>query len=202
MNPAQFLLADGRQSGIWYCTTCMKTKVSMNREMAERCCVPIDCDYCGKPIEKDAGHYTTTHTGCSHLRQSERSAAAIEKAEKLDAWDGWVYLDGAGYRDGYFESVDDLIEHLIGDEDETDPSAWPEWVFTCKASPLIAIDSEGIIENECEDGPEDWDADSLKGVKEFDAACKAFNEANKDQLVYHEDRKRVARMPERSTVTA
>jgi hypothetical protein len=194
MNAVQFLLADGRQSGVWYCTKCMKTKASMNREMAERCCVPIDCDYCGKPIDKDAGHYTATHHGCSHLRQAEREATAIAKAEKLDDWNEWVFLDGIGPQDGYFDSLESLVDYLVENEDEDDQRDWPEWVFTCKSRAFVAVDADHIIENIGEDSYEDWDAE-IKGEDEFRAACKAFNESNNNQLIYNVDRRRVVKMP-------
>ena len=97
-----------------------------NLESAEKCCAKYFCKHCNKELPK-------YHTICNDCRRQER----YEKADKITEWDGWVYLDDMGYDDGFFESVDALIEYCI----VTDTSI-PKWAYTCvKERHLLDIDT-------------------------------------------------------------
>ena len=50
----------------------------------------------------------------------------MEKAEKLNTWDGWVF-----YNDKYYETIEDLMEYLTSSGEEI-----PEYVYICKTVPF------------------------------------------------------------------
>ncbi len=75
MNCYELLRPDGAATGIWACGECHRPHAiswkgrmpasDTNRESAERCCVPRDCRYCGRPTEKDVfGDYEWAHEEC------------------------------------------------------------------------------------------------------------------------------------------
>jgi hypothetical protein len=169
---------DGRSAGVFACGKCRL--IHTHRDLADRCCEPYICPHCGKPVEEK---HRTAHHDCTEKDK-------ISKAEKLEAWDGWVYLDGHGYRDGYFLSLDELIEYL--DDEEIDPR--PEWAFLCQTMPFKGPDIGNIIEQCCDDMYEDAE-DSLSGLDELEVAIKEFNEANKGTVSYYPDYKRAVRIP-------
>lgn len=183
MNSKELFFANGKTSGVFSCGKC--GLVYRDRTLSARCCKPYVCRYCGKEVEDK---HLMAHKECADKDQ-------IAKAEKLESWDGWVYLDGYGYKEGYFESLEDLLEYL--DDDGTHPR--PEWAFVCKTIPFKGPDIGNIIENCCEDMYEDAE-DSLSGLDKLELAIKEFNEANKGMVSYYPDHKRAVRIPAREVV--
>lgn len=144
------------------------------RSIAEGCCTdefippgkkPHKCK-CGTVLDYDI------HTVCEKCREKNR----YEKAEKVTEWGGWIFADGIGGNDGFFESVGDLIEYI---EDYSEPGEeMPTYVYTCtKVS--FQVDIQNAIESASENFEElPWtleeDLDELKEtINEWNKAQKA-----------------------------
>lgn len=197
MNPINLLLPDGRPSKVWACGECKLT--CKDEAQARLCCTPIPCRFCKQPTEKKYrhGHETATHDACEQMERAQRDAERMERATKLETWDGWVYeWGGGGSNNGYYESVEAYVDHLV-EYDGLEPEDWPEWVYVAEPRPGVDLDLGTILESAYSDGYDDMD-DDLKGTKELEAAIKAFNEANKGVLVYGADCKRAVRVPKPS----
>lgn len=99
----------------------------------------------------------------------------FEKARKLkeDEYDGPVYDGGRYYANT--EEFRDCFEVNSEEGDEL-----PEYLWTCTVRPMVNIDLGDILERVGED-IEDFDVDSLRGIKELEAAIEVFNEVNKDR---------------------
>ena len=149
--------------------------MSQIKDMAEQCCKPRICA-CGKECEP----YRTICNGCLNEQQEKQEVTFFEKAEKLTAWDGWVYCEGVN--DDYFESVDDLLERC--DDEGIDR---PKYVWACKADHFVNADIEDITSRLEDTAYEDFDFADLAGLSELKAALEAFNEANKDKVSYTPD---------------
>jgi hypothetical protein len=180
MNAKELFFADHKPAGVFSCGKC--GVIARDPITADECCKPHICPYCHKEVEDK---HRTAHESCIYK-------ARIEKAEKLESWEGWVYLEGYGYKEGYFESMEDLLEYLDEEEKETDPR--PEWAFVCKTIPFKGPALNSIIESCCEEMYEDAE-ESLSGLGELEAAIREFSEANKRMVSYCPDYKRVARIP-------
>lgn len=109
----------------------------------------------------------------------ERAAEWIEKATEVPGFDGPVYCPWAvGPNEGYFESVDDLCEHLDYRDADQGPTDWPKWAFCCTKDP-IELSAEHMLEEGFEWAEAE---DALKHVPaeakaEFFAAVERFNAA-------------------------
>lgn len=86
---------------------------------------------------------------------AKRRAEAFEKATKIPAaeYTGWVSWPGCVGDDGYFESVQELLNHCA----KTGKPA-PTFVWACKPIPLH-LDAEGIVDQALEEHHE--------GAKDF-----------------------------------
>ena len=186
MDPVNLLLPDGTPSLVWACGACKL--VAADESRARKCCVPIPCTHCGEPTESKYrhGYESARHDECERRDRARRDMARIERAEKLETWDGYVWDRG-----DYHESLEVYVDHLA---DTLAPADWPEWVHVCKVS-HPRIDAGHVLENVLELGWEDMDYDDLNGVKELEAAIEAFNKANESVNVYDADMRRVVRVP-------
>lgn len=195
MNPINLLLPDGTPSKVWACGQCKITRA--DQEHAEKCCTLVPCKVCRSPTDKKfrATCFTETCDACRTAEGQRKDAERLAKAEKLEAWDGWVYA-GHGPNDGFFEDVGAYVDWLVDEAEDSDD--WPDWVYAAKSRPGCVLDIGRILENACDDGYEDMDED-LRGVKELEAAIKAFNEANEGVIVYGADYKRAVRVPKPTT---
>jgi hypothetical protein len=119
----------------------------------------------------------------------------MEEAEKVDSHDGWVYSDGHGNNEGYFDSVDEFEMWWLEEFGEDEPL--PEYVWTCRSERIVP-DGEKIMERLSQDwierGWEDMDESDFEGFNELLAALKAFSEANKDVLAWHPNYKLAVRI--------
>lgn len=171
MNATELFHADGRTADIFYCGKCRI--VHRTQSFAEKCCAPIMCE-CGAKAEQ----YRTECAACWRAKEVQREAEKFAKAEKLSAWDGWVFWDGTGHNDGFFPSLEELEEHLECNDD----LPLPAYVWTCNRIPFVTSILDRTLNCISENSSDDWDTSSLSGLPEFELAVKAFEEANKDQV--------------------
>lgn len=186
MNPINLLLPDGTPSKVWACGECKMTRA--DQEHATKCCTLVPCKFCGKSTDKKfrANYITEACDACRTAEGSRKDSERLDKATKLEDWDGWVWDENH-----YYPSLDEYVEHL---ECDRDPEDWPEFVYVAESRPGVVLKAEQILENACENGYEGM-CDDLKGEAEFEAAIKAFNEANATLLVYDGDWSRAVRVP-------
>lgn len=139
------------------------------------------CKHCQKGSGSD-------YCSCEKAREEriiQRDISYYEKAEKLSPvqYDGWVYFEGLGHNEGYFEGVDELIEYC--EDEEID---MPDWVYCCKGERhLLDIDSaiESMVEEAYEDARE-----HLKDEKELYDFVEKWN-AKQNIISYYPDYKRI-----------
>jgi hypothetical protein len=193
MNAKQVYLKNGKpvENG-WYCSECKF--VIGPQDIAESHC---RCIYCREVIKRETvgkGNYSRYHGECWREDQRNRELARIEKAEKLETFDGPVQWDGISgdWGDGFCESVESFAEHW--DDRDCDEASRPEFVWTCEPSKVAQIDLDSVLESVCDDMDEGA-PDRLSGVDELLAAVKIFNEKNKDVISYTPDYKRMVRVP-------
>lgn len=156
------------------------------RGLAAKCCNNT-CSTCGTSIPR----YHSNCTACSdaNRKRTNRRWAARAKAVGMDeAEDGWICADDIGYRDGYFSSIDELVEYCA-DEGVTLPS----FVLPCSRV-TASIDLGTVFEHLDEEyGGEDSVTDQFPDSKELEAAVDAFNAALKADgpRMYQADYRRV-----------
>lgn len=187
MNATELLLPDGRPSGVYYCETCRY--VTNERDIAESCCKPKTCKECGQDMPAKT-HYTICDR-CRYTRWIASTHELLESAQEVTNYYSWVYYEDHGPQNGYFNSVESLVEYC--EDHELDI---PEFVFCCEPSRFF-VDPEKVIEcaeqqielDCCEDYVPEY-----KGVKEFAEACEKFTEANQHVCTYWVDTKRKVRV--------
>jgi hypothetical protein len=187
---AAVLLPNGQEGVIWFCGRCgIGFQGEASQDVAEHHCT---CRYCGQPTEGPrGGDIGGSHAECWRKEQHDRYIKRLDAAEKLDLWGGWVYAEGFGCNDGFFDSLGTMVEEL---EDNTPPEEWPEYAFICNEQPFGGIDLTSVLESCTDDMYEDA-ADDLKGVDELRAAIDRFNDINKELHSYQPDYKRAVRVP-------
>ena len=163
MNAIELYHKDGRATGVFYC---------------EKCCAPYKCKECGVEL----GRYRLVCDGCSRKQQEERERQRFEKAEKVTEWTGWVFCDGLGYNEGFFDSVSDLVEWC-----EDEGCEVPKYAWTCTPSYFAQLSIGWVLEQITEHGDayEGFDPQTLEGVPELGAAIDRFNELNKGVCSYY-----------------
>lgn len=186
MNAIELHTPAGKPANVFVCGKCKLVRGN-ERDFAEKCCVPPNCRFCDAALGERDGR--TAHESCLN---NDR----FEKAEKLTEWDGWVFADGYGHGDGYFEDIGELIAAC-----EDDGLDVPEWVFVCKEIPFPCARMDDItqrVEDELFENA--WER--VEGTKELQAAFDAFNELNKGLVSQYPDYKRVLLItPEPQTET-
>ena len=187
MNAYFLLKPDGTESDVSQCGKCLTVANGRNNfDISKKCC---SCYICGLPLLPDELKARSLyHRTCEDARRQRIEIERMEKAELVTDYNGPVYLDSGcpsgGWGDGYFESLDSLIECL--DEDEMKEI---EFAYCCTEHPVAHMNAGSILESACEDA--DGDAcDRLNGEDEFYKACEAFNKANEGVSTYYVDYKR------------
>lgn len=178
MNAIELFHQDGKSAGVFYCVKCRIVRAT--QEAAETCCNNYLCRHCGK----DTG--SRSWLACDDCRSAENirmEKERFEKAEKVTQWDGPVYREGFGYRDGFAADLEDLL-------DDVEPDEMPEYVWTCDTHPAVLLDYDSIIENATQEAHEDFDPATLGGEAELKAALDKFNEANSAELNWEPNFKR------------
>lgn len=193
MNATELCFDNGAKAGVWYCRQCGIPRRDV--ATAEECCKPYICE-CGKELPRK--EHRTRCADCTRRQFAERNAKRLAEATLVDDYDGWICSEEvSGDQDGYFESVEDLLEYCVGYDVEV-----PEFAFCCTRKPF-AIDARRVIEF-VEVGMDlemsDWEP-SYAGREEFDAACKRFSELNVDVCTWSVDYTRKVRVRELDTPT-
>lgn len=157
-------------------------------KLAETCCI---CESCGFIIKKKQGHWSNRHRDCQRSYDAKRDMERLEKAEKVEDWDGPI-MDG----DTYYGSLEDYVDDLYTRIEPGEP--WPEWVFVPEVEELGELNASELAENLLENlGVETYDTGDINGLEELELACKTFNEANKGIKGYFEGNKKAVRVPPR-----
>lgn len=186
MNATELFHANGKSCGIYHCGQCRAVYALQGQ--AEMCCAPSVCSACGKETGR---RYYTICSPCEAEKWAQKERERFERAEKVPAWDGWIFSEGLGYQDGFFEDWDDFNEWLASEfEPEDFEDNTPDYFWTCDSSPCCHLDYGSIIENATQDAYEDWEAGRLSGQEELKAAIDAFNEANKGEIGWAPNYKR------------
>jgi len=169
MNATELFLKDGKTAGIFFCGKCRM--VAHSQQMAEECCQSYKCQYCGK--DTGTRHYTACDE-CRAANEAKKERERFEKAEKLATWGGWVYSEGLGYNEGFFPSIEDLLDYCLDEE------VFPEYVWACKPNHFAVLDADSILQQMEESGEayEDFERENLNGIEELKVAVEKFNEAN------------------------
>jgi len=167
-------------------------------DIAERCCLCVECGQSVSGPNEKPDFYGTrngpTHQKCKHEKDRLRGIERMDQAEKVDSWDGWVYSDGHGHSEGYFDSVEEFAEWW---EDEFGDEPLPEYIWTCRANRIVPTGEtimERLLQDWLENGWEDMDESDLSGLDELKAAVEAFSEANKDVVAWCPNFKVAVRM--------
>jgi hypothetical protein len=184
MYACELFKQDGTPTNIWMCGQCGRGW-NGNKDVAERCC---RCDHCGGPLDEKKD-YGKLHRECARLRGKQLYNSRIEKAVKLDAWDGPVFNDhdGDGDERDYYNSIDDMKLEFYDDKDEL-----PEYVFVCDSVPAVQLCIIDILE-EFVDLDEDRNC-AITGEPELEEALDAFNKANVGIVIWKVDYSRVVRV--------
>jgi hypothetical protein len=188
MNGYQLSRHDTNQPlKLWACGGC--NRIYGQQDVADKCCL---CLACGQPVSENPRNFygTTdypTHFECRHEQDRQRKIEHMDQAEKLDDHEGWVYCDGYGSNEGYFESLDDFLEWW---EDEHGDEKPPEFVWTCKPQRIVPPADEileGLLTYWLENGWDDMDESAFTGLDELRAAVGAFVSANEGVVSYTTD---------------
>lgn len=176
MKATELFLEDSKPAGVFFCGQCRL--VYNEKVKAEKCCAPYKCEDCGKECQK----YWTVCEYCRQAREQKREQERFEKAEKVTDWGGWIYADGMGFHDGYFESLADLEDYLNDEESER-----PEYVWATKENHFVEADISDITERVMDGAYDGFEVEYLKGLDDLKAAIEKFNEANREIVSYSPD---------------
>jgi hypothetical protein len=109
-------------------------------------------------------------------------------------WDGWVYSEGLGYQDGYFQDVESLLDHCVVDEIQP-----PAYCWACNPIWFAHVDVGQVLDWINDGAYEDFDSDTLSGVEDLKAALEVFNAANKDVCSYEPNYSKAVLLDTRKT---
>lgn len=175
---------DFTPANVWACGRC-KT-VAATQDQAERCC---RCHICHEPImDINRRGMGTAHPECSARRSAEERAQQLQQATLVPPGDGWVYDATGGGR--FYATLAECVENLADDED-VPPPMWPEFVHPCRRMDFSSLDpTDELLECSlgeycCEDESVRELLDRMHGIRELEAALKAFEAANTDLHVYY-----------------
>lgn len=157
-------------------------RIAYARDQALRCC-DNRCRTCNAPVQR---HYSNCNECHEKRRKAERRAWAY-RATPVPYDGGWIYTDHvSGYNDGYFDSLDALVEYIADNADEA--LMLPAWVHPCREI-HPTLDITCAYESMDEDfGVEDVSpsADIPDGLaREMDALVAKINDAVAGQTAYH-----------------
>lgn len=155
---------------VWVCGECgiiqahqyNQADPNDQKNRAENCCKIPKCE-CGKNIETN---YYTKCDSCRSQEENARNEKRLREAEEVDFTDSWIYCEGYGRNEGYFESVDALLE-WIEDNEKEESHPIPEFVHVCSRIDFKGIDMYDVVSNKLEsefheDAIDDLDIDGLQ----------------------------------------
>ena len=173
----------GKPCGVFICGVCNRVT---HADIVEKCCKPCEC---GKPSRN---RFECKCSDCFDVDHKERRTKQLEEAELVE-WDGSMIFseEVSGNRDGWFDSPDDLADHLA--DNEEDGVDTPEFAFLGRKC-VNELDLSRAIERMTEDTYEDAEVNaSLEDMTQLEEAVTAFNE--KYAVTYYEhDYKRKVRI--------
>lgn len=171
MNAQQLFQQDGTPTDAWFCGKC--NNIRRGQDSAEKCCIPPTCSKCGATVP----HAWLLCSDCDRQRRKQVEDERLDKAELLTDYDGWIWTHQVtGTQDGYFESVEAMLDYI---EDEPDCDR-PEFVFACVESHL-KLDISNSLDSLNDEGYEEM-LEHTSGMDELWAAVDAWNELNKNHL--------------------
>ena len=186
-------MAEVKEKMMSYCGLCGRVYPSGGDDAA-KCCT---CGVCGLPLDKKVDFFTT-HKACQAKCEAEAEVQMFAKAEKLEEWGGYVFLED----DHYFSSVEELAEYIYNDLEPEAP--WPKWAVCCLEEDFPKLDLGEVLEGLAENhGVEDFGASDIdvdpEVYKALEAAVDAFNANVKERgnHSFHPDYHKVVRMPAR-----
>jgi hypothetical protein len=169
----------GKPCGVFVCGKC---NLVCHKDFVEKCCKPCECGKLSR------NRFEAKCSDCWQAELRERRRKQLEAAELVE-WDGSMIFseDVDGYRDGWFDSPDDLLEYLEVDQDaeaEHEGVCVPEFAFLGRKC-VNKLDIDRAVQLMTEDTYEDAELN----VSDDDwaallAAVDAFNE--KYAVVYYE----------------
>lgn len=164
--------------------------------MAERCCAPYKCAYCGCDVDRKT--HRTACPVCIVRNDVEKEKQRFEAAEKLTEWDGPIYCESVGYNEGFFPSLGELYDYFECPEsfDDPDEQKLPPYVYACNVIAFVHGDV-GNFKGDLE-GYEDWEGDTV-GDDELQAALDAWAEKNKGIVRWEPDYKRAVLLSKSNT---
>jgi hypothetical protein len=119
-----------------------------------------DRQWAEKSMEMDSAEYRER----SRLRMEY---SRLIKAEPV-AWTGWVFCDGCGGNEGYFDNVEELREHC-----ECEDIPVPSWCHATTEQPF-SFDIFDALDNYLNDEHHEEAHDQLEGWDELEAFWKAW----------------------------
>lgn len=171
----------------WVCDYCGRYwgDGDKGREWVEMCCRhKKTCPQCGGPHENIGW---TVCKKCVDENRAKREREKMDAAELVE-YDGPFFID-----DRFFYDVDEYLDSLDEDDEPV------EYAHVPHKRVVFRLDADDIIDAAIERADADNEELSPVGVDEFREACKAFNEANKDVVVWFEGYHQKFRIPERTT---
>lgn len=172
----------GKPCGVFVCGEC---NLVTSKDIVERCCQPCKC---GKPARN---RFESKCSDCVDAEYRERKAKQLDEAELVE-WDGSMIFseEVSGYRDGWFDSPDDLADYLA---DEDEDLGKPEFAFLGRKC-VRELDLSRAIEQMTEDTYEDAEVcATLEDLARLEEAVTAFN-AKYAVTYYDHDYKRKVRI--------
>ncbi len=162
----------GKPCGVFACGKC---NLVTPKSLVDKCCVPCKC---GKPSRN---RFEEKCSDCWRDELNERRLKLLEEATLVE-WDGesMILSEGLGYRDGWFESPEALLDYLADEESES----VPEFAFVGEKC-VRSLDIGRAIEALTEDTYEDAELHVAdEDMAELQAAVDKFNA--KYSVVYFE----------------
>jgi len=132
----------GKPCGVFACGVC---NLVTHADLVEKCCKPCEC---GKPSRN---RFECRCSDCANSAYQERRARQLEEAEVVE-WDGSMIFseEVSGYRDGWFDSPEDLLDYLADEEEDNKP----EFAFLGRKC-VNELDISRAVERMTEDTYED-----------------------------------------------
>lgn len=175
MNAEELFKKDGTPTGVFYCSEC-KT-VSRDQPFVERCCKPTLCENCGEVAPK----WWAICNDCKSEKNRISYLEKLEKATTIQDTDKFIYCeDYQGSREGYYETISDLLDELACTDEEI---TWPVVVTVCEQKPIERVGIDYILERIAEEGFEDI-LDHINGSEELQKALDAFYELNEGVVTW------------------
>lgn len=115
---------------------------------ARACCAPDHCERCGATRARHVLYCEP----CGKVAAAEREAALFAKARKVtpdEYGDDFVFWDGRGPQEGYFASVEDLLEYC-----ESEGIAPPAYAWGCYRQEMT-MHADSLIESALDEHHED-----------------------------------------------